>query len=176
LGLLNYKTLFVLLFVVVLNVAVFILLWQLNFFVHGDLYNYGLVFSSDWAEGVWHNNLSCWAFILGATAFTIVAMIPHYMQSRKPGPSHFLAFTGFLLSACAIVYEALAIFFLNQLDTIVRTALYDFGIPPSFDWSATYEPLMGTAYALTTISLLTLIIPAVRSLGIIKIEIIDEEE
>jgi hypothetical protein len=175
LGLLNYKTLFVLLFVVVLNVGVFVLLWQLDVFVHVELYNYGLIFSYDWAEVVWHNNWSCWTFIVGATGFVVFAMTPHYLQSKMQESSRLLAIAGFVLSASAMVFEALTIFYLTQLNSVVRTSLYNFGIPSSFDWSVTYEPLMGAAYALTTISLVTLIIPAVRSLGIVEIEIIEEE-
>jgi hypothetical protein len=174
LGLLNYKTLFVLLFVVVLNVAFFVLLWQLNLFVHGDLYGYGLIFSRAWAEGVWRNNLSCWTYVLGATALAVAAMFPHYVQSRRVEPDWLVAFAGFLLSASAILFEGLAIYFLNLMDTIVRTSLYDFGVPSSFDWSVTYQPLIWAAYVLATIALLMLFIPVVRSLRIIGIEASDE--
>ncbi|MFW9832225.1 MAG: hypothetical protein ACFFD8_10675, partial [Candidatus Thorarchaeota archaeon] len=127
--LLKYKTILVLLFGVVLNLAVFVLLWQLNIFIHGDLYNYGLISSHEWIDGVWHNNLSCWAFIIGATAFAAFAVVPHYLFSKKLKPSSFSVMTGFLLPALGLVYEGLSIFFLNQIDSIVRNLLYDFGIP-----------------------------------------------
>jgi hypothetical protein len=39
----------VLLFGVVVNLVVFVLVWRLDFFVHGDLYSYGLIYSRAWA-------------------------------------------------------------------------------------------------------------------------------
>lgn len=166
---LEHKTLLILLLVVILNISVFILLGQLNDFIHGDMYNYGLIFSYDWVKGVWHYNLSCWTFIFGATAFAAFAMVPHYLISKEPLPSYFLVIIGFLLPALAFVYEGLSIFYLNQIDYIVRNSFFDFGIPSSFDWSVTYDPIIWAAYALMIISLILLIIPAVRALGKIKI-------
>ena len=174
--LLEHKTLLILLFAVVLNVAVFVLLENLNFFIHGDLYGYGLIFSYEWAEGVWHYNLSCWTFVVGATAFAAFAMVPHYMIGKEDLPSYFLVAIGFLLPVLGCVYEGLSIFYLSQIDSIVRNSFFDFGIPSSFDWSVTYDPIIGAAYALMTIALVVLIIPAVRALGIIKIEIVNEDE
>lgn len=156
--------------------AVFILLWQLNAFIHGDLYDYGLIFSYEWVEGVWHNNLSCWTFIIGATAFAAFAVVPHYMLNRELEPSRFSVLTCFLLPALALVYEGLSIFFLSQMDSIVRNSLYDFGISSSFDWSVTYEPVIVSAYVLMISSLVALIIPAVKGLGIIEIDVVDEAE
>ena len=174
--LLEHKTLLILLFVVILNIAVFVLLEQLNFFIHGDMYSYGLIFSHEWVDGVWHYNLSCWTFAIGATAFAAFAIVPHYMISKEDVPSYFLVITGFLLPVLGCVYEGLSIFYLSQIDFIVRNSFFDFGIPLSFDWSVTYNPIIGAAYALMTIALVVLIIPAVRALGIIKIEIVNEDE
>ena len=174
LDLLKYKTILVLLLVVVLNLAVFILLWQLNKFIHGDLYNYGLISSSEWINVVWHNNLSCWAFIIGATAFTALAIIPHYLIGKELEPGRFSVLTGFLLPTLALAYEGLGIFFLNQIDSIVRNSLYDFGIPLSFNWGIAYEPIVWTAYGLMIISLVALIMPIIRGLGIIHVDIVNE--
>lgn len=172
--LLKYKIVLVLLLVVVLNLAVFVLLWQLNKFIHGDLYNYGLISSYEWIDVVWHNNLSCWAFIIGATAFSSFAMVPHYLIGKEIEPSRFSVLTGFLLPTLALVYEGLSIFFLNQIDAIVRNSLYDFGIPLSFNWGLTYEPIIWTAYVLMIISFVALIIPIIRGLGIIDVDTVNE--
>jgi len=165
----NYKTVLVLLSVVVLNMAVFVLLGQLNDFVHSDLYNYGLVFSYDWAEEVWHYNLLFWPFLIGATVLAVCAIIPHYLHSK--GVSGFSKLFGFLVPALALVYQGLSIFYLSRMDFAVRTLLYNYGIPSSFDWSVTYDPIVTATYVLMVISLVALIIPAVRSLEIIKIEV-----
>ena len=73
----------VLLFTVILNIITFVLLWRLNVFVHGDLYGYGLIFSSNWADDFYYNNIMLWVFLQGATALTIFSIIPkHFSFSR----------------------------------------------------------------------------------------------
>ena len=165
----NYKTVLVLLFVVVINIAVSVLLGRLNGFVHGDLYNYGLVFSYSWADEVWHYNLLVWAFLIGATVLAVCAIIPHYLHSK--GVSGFSKLFGFLMPTLALVYQGLSIFYFSRMDSAVRTLLYNYGIPSSFDWSVTYDPLVTATYALMVISMTALILPAVRSLEIVKIEV-----
>ena len=174
--LLEHKTLLILLFAVILNIAVFVLLQQLNTFVHGDMYDYGLIFSYEWAYGVWHYNLSCWTFIIGATAFAAFAIVPHYMISKETLPSYFLIIIGFLLPTLGCIYEGVSIFYLTQIDYIVRNSFFDFGIPSGFDWSVTYDPTVWAAYAFMTIALVVLIIPAVRALGIMKNNVVNEDE
>jgi hypothetical protein len=163
------KTVLVLLVVIVLNIAVFVLLGQLNAFVHGDLYNYGLVFSYGWAAEVWYYNLLVWSFLIGATVLAFCAIIPHYLHSK--GASGFSKLFGFLLPVLALVYQGLSIFYLSQMDSAVRTLLFNYGIPSSFDWSVTYDPIVTATYVLMVISLIAFIIPAVRSLEIVKIEV-----
>lgn len=162
-------TVLILLVVIILNVAVFVLLGRLNDFVHGDLYNYGLVFSYGWAEEVWHYNLLVWPFLIGATALAFCAIIPHYLHSK--GVSGFSKLFGFLLPALALIYQGLSIFYFSRMDFAVRTLLYNYGIPSNFDWSVTYDPIVTATYVLMVISLVALIIPAVRSLEIVKIEV-----
>jgi hypothetical protein len=176
LNLLKNKTLLILFFVVVLNLAVFVLIGQLNNFIHGDMYDYGLIFSLEWAEEVWHYNLSCWTFFLGATAFAAFAIVPHYLISREVLPSYFLLIIGFLLPALACVYEGLSIFYLSQIDYVVRGSFFDFGISSSFDWSVTYDPIIWAIYALMAVSLVMLIIPAARAVRILTIDTVDEDE
>ena len=72
--------------------------------------------------------------------------------------------------------QGLGIYFLNHMDLTVRNTLTNYGIPSSFNWNTTYNPIIMTTYALMTASLIALIIPAVRSLEIIKIEIIQEDD
>ena len=175
-GLKNYWILSVLLVVVLWNIIAFLMLWQLDVFVNVSLYDRGLMFSYDWAVGYWQNNLLCWAFILEATVFTVVAMAPHFMMTKWAEPNRCWSFTSFAFSLCAIICEGLSIYFLNQIDLIVRYKLPYFGIPSSFSWLLNYEPIIIPAYALLAISFGVLFIPLIRSLGIIQIEIVPEEE
>lgn len=154
----------VLLFVVVFNAAVFVLLGRLNDFVHGDLYNYGLIFSYDWVKDVWHYNLLVWAFLIGATALAAFAVIPHYVYKRAREPNRFSKAIRIFVPTLAVVCQGISIYFLSQIDSIVRNTFYNYGISSSFDWSITYAPIINATYGLMTISLVALIIPVVTTL------------
>jgi hypothetical protein len=53
---------------------------------------------------------------------------------------------------------------------------YDYGVQYDIDWATTYNLFSMPALALMAVAFLGLIIPAVRALGIIEIEVIDEDE
>ena len=172
-SLLKNKFVLVLLFVIVLNVVVFGLVWRLDVFVNGDLYDFGLIMNSDWANDYWYNAKMLWTFLAGATALVALSIIPHYLHSKEP--SGFSKWFGFLLPSVGFVYQRLCIVFLTQIDYLVRNRLYDYGLPVNFDWATTYVPMNTAAFALMVVALLTLIIPAMRTLEIIEIELVQEE-
>jgi hypothetical protein len=169
------KTVMLLLLVIALNIAALIQLNQLNIFINTDLYNYGLIFNIAWYREVTNYNLWTMAVLIGATNLTAIATIPHYLISRGES-NRFLKLIGSLWPAAAMACQGISIYFLNHMDLTVRNTLYDYGIPSSFNWNTTFNPIIMTTYALMTASLIALIIPAVRSLEIIKIEIIQEED
>ena len=173
-SLLNYKTLFFLLFVVATNLVVFVLLGRLDGFVHVDLYGYGLNFNGDWANEYWQLNGLLWTFLAGATVFTAVSMVLHYFHSKKP--SRLSKWAGFFVPIIAIVYQVISIMYLNQINGLVWNKLYDYGVRYDIDWSATYNPISMPALTLMVVALLALIIPAIRTLDIIQIEIVQEDE
>ena len=170
----EYKTVLVLVCVLVLNVVVMFLLLGLDSFVHGDLYGYGLVFSYNWANLYWHNSLMLWTCVGGATVLAAASIVPHYLHSN--GPSRFSKWTGFLLSTLAMVYQGVGIFFFSQINSLVWSGLYDYGLQGDIDWTTTYNPISTPILTLMVVAFLALIIPAVRTLEIIKIEIVDEDE
>ena len=172
--LLDYKTVLVLLCILILNVIVMFLLRGLDSFVNGALYGYGLVFSYDWANPYWYSNMMLWTCVGGATVLTAASIIPHYLHSRQPSP--FSKLTGVLLPVLALTFQGLGIFFLSQINSIVWSSLYDYGVQYDIDWATTYNPISMPALTLMTIAFLGLIIPAVRALGVIEIEIVDEDE
>lgn len=163
----------VLLFVVILNVAILVLLWRLDMFVNGDLYNFGLTFSADWAVDYWYYNGLLWAFQGGSAALAVLSIWPHTLHSKKP--SSFSKWVGFLLPTLAIVYQGLCIAFLTSINTIVYGRLYDYGLNPNYNWATTYNPISTTTLALMIVALIALVIPAIRTLNIIKIEIEKED-
>jgi hypothetical protein len=172
--LLEYKTVLVLLVISTLNVVVMRLLQGLDSFVHVDLYGYGLVFSYDWANPYWYSNIMLWTCLAGATTLTAASIIPHYLHSKNPSP--FSKLTGFLLPILALVFQGIGIFFLIHINSIVWSGLYDYGVQYNIDWATTYNPVSMPALTLMATAFLVLIIPTVSALGIIEVEIVDEDE
>ena len=168
------KMALVLVGVLYLNLVVICLLWGLDGFVHVGLYGYGLVFSYDWANPYWHNSMILWTCMLGATALTASSIVPHYMHSKEP--SRLLRWLRFLLPVFALVYQGSGIFFLTQINTLVWTGLYNYGVQPNIDWTTTYNLFSMPALGLMSAAFVGLIIPAVSTLGINEIEIVDEDE
>lgn len=172
--LLEYKTVLLLLCILILNAAVMILLRSLDSLVHVNLYDYGLIFSYDWANPYWYNNIMLWTCLGGATALAATSIIPHYLHSQEP--SGFSKLTGFLLPTLALVFQGLGIFFLSQINSIVWSDLYDYGLQYDINWATTYNPVSTPAITLMAIAFLVLIIPVVRTLGIIEIQIVNDDE
>ncbi len=171
---LKYKTVLVLLAIIALNAIAMSLLLRVDTFVNVDLYRYGLIFSYQWADEYWHNNLMLWTFVGAATAMAVTAIFPHFLHSRAP--SRFSRMAGFLLPALSISFQAISVFFFYQINNMVWSDLYDFGVQYNIDWATTYNPISMPALTLTVVALVLMIFPAVRALGIIEIEIVHEEE
>ncbi len=163
----------ILLFVIILNAVVFVLVWRLDVFVNGDLYDFGLIMNLEWANDYWHSTRLLWAFLAGSTTLAAVSIIPHYNHSQEP--TKFTKMFGFLLPTIAIIYQALCIMYLIQIDSIVQNRLIDFGVPSNINWDALYNPVSATALVFMAVAMLALIIPAVRTLEIIEIEVVREE-
>ena len=162
-GLLNHKTVLLLLFVVIVNLVVGFLVLRLDLFVHGDLYAYGLVFSLGWATPYWHSTTILWTFLGVATALAAAAIVPHYQHSRKI--SRFSTWTGFFLPILALASQAMSIFYLNQKNSIVWSTLRDYGAKYESDWATAYNLFSVSALVLMAVALLPLIIPAIRAVG-----------
>lgn len=151
----------VFLLVIVFNIIAFVLLWQLDLFVHTELYNYGLEFSFEWAANYWYNNGMGWALLGGATILALLSFIPHHIYNHEH--SRFSRFVGFLLSTLAIIYQVLSIYFLWQVSNIVQTNLYNFGLIPHYNWISIIKDLNSTILITMFIGLGALIIPSTRN-------------
>jgi hypothetical protein len=159
----NYKAVFVLLFVLVMSLVVAFLVWRLDFFVHGDLYAYGLFYSRDWADPYWYFVETLWAFLGGATIFASVSAILQYLHNKHP--RDLLKWAGVFLPMFALVYEGISIYFLDQKNLIVWNTLKDYGLRYSGDWATIYNLISQFAVALMAVTLFALIISAVIALS-----------
>jgi hypothetical protein len=94
-GLMNYKTLMILFFAVIINLVVCILVWRLDFFVHGDLYQYGLNYSVGWGDPYWNLTAMLWIFLLGATLFWGCLDCSSLLAQQKSNPLHHMGWIRF---------------------------------------------------------------------------------
>ncbi len=163
----------VLLFIIFLIVATFVLLWRLDVFVNGDLYDFGLIFSFDWATDYWYFNGLLWGFLGGAAILSVLSIIPQHQYSNKPGKINKIL--GSFLPILSITYVVVSIWCLTQINVIVHDRLFDFGLSQNFNWAVTYNTFSSASMALLFIILIATLIPAIRTLEIIKIEIETEE-
>jgi hypothetical protein len=156
-----------------LDAIVFVLLWRLDLFVNGTLYDFGLQFSFNWVADYWYYTGLLGGFLFGSTALSALSIIPHYQYSQKPSrTSKILAF---VLPALSIAYMATSIYSLRQIDTLLQNRLIEHGLPTNFNWGNSYNPTSASALTLMVVALIALIKPAIRTLEIIKIEIIQED-
>lgn len=158
---LDYKTVLVLLLVVLVNLVAAVLVWRLDLFVHSDLYEYGLVYSLGWADSYWYYTAMLWALLGGATALAVATIIPHYLHTQKI--SGFSVWMGFILPVLAIIYQGISVFFLSQKNSMVWNALSDYGLRYDVEWVTTYDLISLSALALMITALVALIIPAARA-------------
>ena len=152
--------LFLLLLAIVLNIIGFLLILRIDSFIHVDLYNYGLIFDTEWAKNYWFFKDLLLTFLSGSIIISILSLIPHYDHDTQP--TSFSKWAGILLPLTGIVYETLSIIFLTQLDQIIQNDLYQFGILSNFDWSAEYSNLYLAALTVMIIAIVVLIIPMIR--------------
>jgi len=173
---LNFKIVLVLLFVVVVNMVVSVLVWSLDFFVHGDLYLYGLVYSRDWGDPYWFGTWMLWVFLGGATAFAAVAAVVHYRHCREV--TRFSKWTRQALElkrgglfkwlrvlspVFALAFEGISIIVFDQKSSIVWKTLINYWVPYDVEWGATYSLMSGPAVALMATAFFALVVPAVMA-------------
>ena len=165
-GLLKNRSIFVLLFVITVNIGAFILVVRIDSFVNVGLYDFGLEFSLDWANDYWYFAKLLWVFQGGCCLLAVLSLWPHSLQIKKR--DSFSVWAGVLLPSLAFIYQALSIVFLVGIDNIVYNRLYSFGLNPNYDWSLAYNPIRTPTLALMVIALIALMIPVIRMLKLKK--------
>ena len=124
--------------------------------VHGDLYGYGLVFSYEWANQYW--NIT--AFIRSSLNVTLFLLVISLILTVI----NFRAFKKVLkISSCALFivgtgFVSYSVFLLSQLDFIVNSDLYAFGLQFAYQWADKYWIYLGLIYILFGLSIASLLI------------------
>jgi hypothetical protein len=157
----SYKTVIVLFVAFIVNLVVCVLVWRLDFFVHGDLYHYGLNYSHAWGDPYWNLTYMLWIFLFGATFLAAASIVPHYRHSKKV--SRFTTWVGFVLPILAIVFEGASIFYLYQKNSMVWNTLSDYGLQYDANWANAYNLMSVPALVLMVVALVALFISAARA-------------
>lgn len=168
-GLFNFKTVIVLLVIFILSSIAFLVILRIDIFVHEDLYNYGLQFSTMWANDYWYHKNMLLVFTAGTAALSTLSMIPHFDYSKKPTTRSKL--TGILLPIIAIIYLIFSIGFFLRLDNIIQNILPRYGLSISYAWTTEYWNLNTITISLMAVTLILLVIPAIRTLDLLDFEL-----
>ena len=144
--------------VLILASASYFLFTKLTQIVHGDLYNYGLVYDSEWAILYWNNSnpFQITLFLtMAATSFALLSLIVYAKKQIN------LAKTACnLLLLTSLAASISSIYFFSRMDYIVNHDLYSYGLRFDIQWASNYWtystsiPIMtSTAIALTASSM-----------------------
>jgi hypothetical protein len=159
----HHKTLILLSSVSLMNILVSFSVLRMDLFVHGDLYAYGLIYSVDWAIPYAYLTSMLWIFLAGALTSGVAAIVPHYFYSRRI--NRFSVWGGIVLPILSLVFEGLGIFCLAQKNSIVWNTLGNYGVQFNNSWAAAYSLMSVSTLVLMAVSLVVLVIPAIRAAG-----------
>jgi len=122
--------------VLIMTASSFFFLSRMDNIVNIDLYNYGLIFNSDWADQYWANSnlhLYCQALALILLGNSIAFFFNH-IRNRNT----FSSFASSLLLFAGAGLNLLSLYFIFRLDSIVNRDLYSYGLSFSDEWYADY--------------------------------------
>jgi hypothetical protein len=104
--------------------------------VHGDLYNYGLVFNFNWADKYWnYSNLFLYFQTLALVLFgNALALLLSHIRNRNT----FSISASSLLLLAGAGLSVFALYFLFRLDSIVNSDLYLYGLIFNVEWYGRY--------------------------------------
>jgi hypothetical protein len=159
-GLFDFKTVIILLIIFVLTSITFLVILQIDLFVNADLYEYGLQFSTLWANGYWYNKNMLLVFFAGVSSLSVLSMIPHFDYSKKPTTTS--KWTGIFLPIISVIYLIFSMVFFTQVDNIIQNILPQYDLIINYVWTAEYWNLNTIALTLMITSLILLIIPAIE--------------
>ena len=117
-------------------VICYYLLQFVDLIVHGDLYGYGLVFSYNWANQYWnYSTLIRDSFLICILLYILtIILVALYVVTGK----NFIKLISAIIIVTNIFFMSMSLFSLTQIDFIVHTSLYNYGLQFSYDWSIPY--------------------------------------
>ena len=140
------------LFMAIISMTVFSFYFmeQTDSIVHGDLYDYGLVFSNEWADKYWNNlNLYLYCQTLALIFFgTATALFLNHTRNQ----STFSITASSLLLLGGAGLSIFALYPVYRINYIVNHDLYSYGLTFSDEWFVPYSLNYGMFLTLTALS------------------------
>lgn len=159
------KIVLALLFLVVaVEIAALQLYMQLDNIVNVDLYNYGLQFTSDWVVEYWLSYRIALFCLFGAPIAMALCLVPYHFYSKENTPAS--RWSCILFPFISVIFLAVSIYFIMQIDNIVNVTLYDYGLQLSEDWITKYLFVTRSTLTLAEVSV---VIPFIMALVTWKI-------
>jgi len=124
----------------------YFLMDRLDFFVHGALYEYGLIFDYEWANWYWNYSALIRDSILISLVAIIFALI--FVIIQIASKKNFIKPFSSSLIVVRIFFAFVCFFSLLQLDTIVNHSLYSYGLQFSYDWAIPYWNMLAIFFGL----------------------------
>ena len=133
----NKKIFFILLvFFIVIDIISTCLLFSITQIIHGDLYNFGLKFSTIWANNYWINmdttQTTVWASMILSGFLIGLLCLKNFKDNKKILTISFIIFLSVTFTA------VLGIFLMTALDKIVLIDLGLYGVAYDFQWTHEY--------------------------------------
>ena len=123
----------------ILEVSFFLFISKIDGIVSGDLYNYGLQYSYEWAGQYW-NAVSSFQFATLVSTILIIIALSSFLAYRNKRSS-VLKKVCYLTIAFVIILNIFNIYFLENIDYIINHDLYLFQLTFSYNWANPYWSL-----------------------------------
>ena len=126
--------------------------------VHGDLYNYGLQFSHEWADRYWM--WSSWligSLTISLTSISVSIISTSFYAHTKNNVSKIVCHLFLIVAITLTLFSA---FIFTNLDHVINSDLYRYGLQFSYEWATNYwtnaRIMLGSIGLSTVISLFSL--------------------
>jgi signal peptidase I len=121
---------------IILSASTFFVFLRLDLIVHGDLYNYGLIYSDEWAVQYWAGSAIFQSTIDGVIAVAIIGLLVLLLYNKTENIIY--RWAGSMLSFLASVLAIRSLFIFLNLNSIVHNTLYEFSLNFNIAWSNPY--------------------------------------
>jgi hypothetical protein len=152
----NKPIVILLIMITILNALSALLFLFMNRIVNVDLYNYGLVYNSEWSTPYQLYSQLTLSLLLASVALAMFSIgLVHRYRARQSSGSRAIIYSSY---AFLILATILSLLFLTRSNDIVNTTLYSYGLRHSNEWALYYQMELQLYFGLTTCSVVAALI------------------